>query len=66
MQPSRRIAHDLFQPRLDIEMDVFQFAPEDEYPRLNLFFDRIQPGKDRVAVRAPDDLLCRQHPHMGP
>src|SRR6185312_7455679 len=58
--------HDLFEPRLDIEMDVFQFAPEDEYPGLDLLFDRVQTGKDRIAVCAADDLVCCQHPRVSP
>ena len=33
MQPPRRRADDLGQPRLDIQMDVFQFALEDEFAR---------------------------------
>ncbi len=51
VQPPRRRADDLGKPRFDIEMDVFEFALEDEFALGDFLLDLVQALEDRLAVR---------------
>ncbi len=50
VQPARRVADQLGQPRLDIHMDVFEGGAELELAGVDLRLDLVEPGDDRVAV----------------
>ena len=49
VQPPGRRADQLGQPRLDVEMDVFQFALEDELALGDFLFDLLQALQDGLA-----------------
>ena len=76
VQPPRGIADQLLQPRLDVEMDVFELAPEGERRRRR-FPSRSRPDRAgsrrsprcemiscaasiRACAREPGDVLRRQ------
>jgi hypothetical protein len=47
MQPSRRRPDQLGQPCLDVEVNVFQLALENEFPGRDFLFDGIQACRNR-------------------
>ena len=51
VQPSRRRAGDFGQPRLDVQMDVFQRPLEGEFALRDLLADGVEALKDCVAHR---------------
>ena len=65
MQPPGGGTDQFGEPRLDIEMNVFQLALEDEGSRGDFLLDRVQPAQDRLAVILGNDPFGRQHAAMG-
>ena len=66
VQPPGRRADDLGQPRLDVQMNVFQFALEDEVAVGDFLFDLVQALEDGLGVILGDDAFGGQHAHMRP
>ena len=64
MQPSRRRADNLRQPRLDIQVNVFQFPLEDEVACGDFLFDLLQAFQDGLAVILGNDAFAGQHARM--
>src|SRR6185503_4046112 len=63
--PPGRVANLFLEPRLDIEMDIFERAAEGECAIGDFAFDRIETLDDRLAVKLRDDLLYGEHAGMG-
>jgi hypothetical protein len=61
VQPLARVAHQLRQPRLDVEVHVLELELPLEAAALDLAADLLQPSFDVGQVLCRDHLLCRQH-----
>ena len=70
VQPPRRRADDLGQPRFDVEMNVFQLALEDEFAVGDFLLDLLQTLEDRLGVILGDDAFrapaCAHAPASRP
>ena len=65
MQPPGGGPDQFGQTGLDIEMDVFQFAFEDERTGVYFLFDGGKAVQDRRGIGLGDDFLLGQHTGMG-
>ena len=66
VQPPGRLADQLLEPRLDVHVDVFEFAPEGKRTRPHLDGDRVEPALDGFIVRRAQDAHLGQHVGMRP
>ena len=64
MQPPRRIADPVGQPRFDIHVNVFELRPEIEFTRLDFRTDRLQSAADGSHIVAGQNPGIAQHPRM--
>ncbi len=64
MQPAGRVADQLGEPRLDVEMDILERGLEFEAARLDLLEDVVQARLDGRAVLGGDQALVDQHAAM--
>lgn len=64
MQPARGRSRDLRQPSLDVEVDVLEFAFEDETALLDVAANLVEAPDNGVGVRLTYDALRRQHQGM--
>ena len=65
MQPARRLADQLGQPRLDIHVNVLMRFAEGEASVADLGLDRVQPAQNGLGVLGPQNPGRRQHATMG-